>query len=213
MLWIRIDFVEVMFMENRLIQAGRRVLQLETHLEMHSDREIFIENCRRILEYNDIRIVLQTTDLVLEIWGSELQTDSRSPKARIHGKIQSITLTPKGHAMEQHLRESIWQQPAENCMHLSTPCRRGVLPETALLGKHISVSLTQIIKTGGTGIGKRVQLLNRHLPHSAKLVPKPFPVWVPLFCLRGLLFYGSNIVMQIEVIADDTISTSRSQRF
>ena len=55
-------------MENRLIQAGRRVLQLETHLEMHSDREIFIENCRRILEYNDIRIVLQTTDLVLEIW-------------------------------------------------------------------------------------------------------------------------------------------------
>ena len=40
MLWIRIDFVEVMFMENRLIQAGRRVLQLETHLEMHSDREI-----------------------------------------------------------------------------------------------------------------------------------------------------------------------------
>ena len=80
-------------MENRLIQAGRRVLQLETHLEMHSDREIFIE----ILEYNDIRIVLQTTDLVLEIWGSELQTDSRSPESlRIHGKIQSITLTPKG---------------------------------------------------------------------------------------------------------------------
>ena len=97
MLWIRIDFVEVMFMENRLIQAGRRVLQLETHLEMHSDREIFIENCRRILEYNDIRIALQTTDLVLEIWGSELQTDSRSPESlRIHGKIQSITLTPKG---------------------------------------------------------------------------------------------------------------------
>ena len=97
MLWIRIDFVEVMFTENRLIQAGRRVLQLETHLEMHSDREIFIENCRRILEYNDIRIVLQTTDLELEIWGSELQTDSRSPESlRIHGKIQSITLTPKG---------------------------------------------------------------------------------------------------------------------
>ena len=68
-------------MENRLIQAGRRVLQLETHLEMHSDREIFIENCRRILEYNDIRIVLQTTDLVLEIWGANCRRTAVHRKA------------------------------------------------------------------------------------------------------------------------------------
>lgn len=54
-------------------------------------------NCRRILEYNDIRIVVQTAELVLEIWGSDLQADSRSPESLvIHGQIQSITLTPKG---------------------------------------------------------------------------------------------------------------------
>ena len=57
----------------------------------------YLENCRRILEYNDIRIVVQTAELVLEIWGSDLQADSRSPESLvIHGQIQSITLTPKG---------------------------------------------------------------------------------------------------------------------
>lgn len=84
-------------MGKRLVNAGRRALQLETYLQLSGDREICIENCQRILEYNDIRIVVQTTDLILEIWGSDLQADSRSPEnLLIHGKIQSITLTQKG---------------------------------------------------------------------------------------------------------------------
>ncbi len=77
-------------MGKRLIDAGRRALQLETYLQLTGNREIY-------LEYNDIRIVVQTAELVLEIWGSDLQADSRSPESLvIHGQIQSITLTPKG---------------------------------------------------------------------------------------------------------------------
>ena len=84
-------------MGKRLIDAGRRALQLETYLQLTGNREIYLENRRRILEYNDIRIVVQTAELVLEIWGSDLQADSRSPESLvIHGQIQSITLTPKG---------------------------------------------------------------------------------------------------------------------
>ena len=77
-------------MGKRLIDAGRRALQLETYLQLTGNREIYLENCRRILEYNDIRIVVQTAELVLEIWGSDLQADSRSPESLV------ITLTPKG---------------------------------------------------------------------------------------------------------------------
>ena len=87
-------------MGKRLIDAGRRALQFETYLQLtgiQMTREIYLKNCRRILEYNDIRIVVQTAELVLEIWGSDLQADSRSPESLvIHGQIQSITLTPKG---------------------------------------------------------------------------------------------------------------------
>ena len=65
-------------MGKRLIDAGRRALQLETYLQLTG-------------------IVVQTAELVLEIWGSDLQADSRSPESLvIHGQIQSITLTPKG---------------------------------------------------------------------------------------------------------------------
>ncbi|MFR6495107.1 MAG: YabP/YqfC family sporulation protein [Ruminococcus sp.] len=55
-------------MGKRLIDAGRRA-QFETYLQLTGNREIYLENCRRILEYNDIRIVVQTAELVLEIWG------------------------------------------------------------------------------------------------------------------------------------------------
>lgn len=84
-------------MGKRVAEAGRRLLCLQTYLQMNGNREIYLENCRRILEYNDIRIVVQTTDLILEIWGRDLQADSRSPESLlIRGEIQSMTLTPKG---------------------------------------------------------------------------------------------------------------------
>lgn len=84
-------------MGNRVSETGRRLLCLQTYLQISSNREIYLENCRRILEYNDIRIVVETTDLRLEIWGKNLQADSRSPESlQIHGEIQSMTFMPKG---------------------------------------------------------------------------------------------------------------------
>lgn len=84
-------------MASRIRNAGRRALCLQTYLQMFGNQEIYLENCRRIIEYHDIRIVVQTTDMLLEIWGANLQTDSCSPESlRIHGEIQSLTLTPKG---------------------------------------------------------------------------------------------------------------------
>ena len=46
---------------------SKRLLCLETYIQLRSNRELYLENCRRIVEYNDIRIVIQTTDLTLEI--------------------------------------------------------------------------------------------------------------------------------------------------
>lgn len=84
-------------MGNRVADAGRRLLCFQTYLQLCSNRELRLENCRKILEYNDIRIVVRTTELVLEIWGTNLQADSRSPECLvIHGEIQSIVITPKG---------------------------------------------------------------------------------------------------------------------
>ncbi len=84
-------------MISRIRNTARRILRLQTYLQMQGNRKLYLENCRRILEYNDILIVVQTTDMILEIWGADLRTDSRTPDSLcIHGEIQSITFTPKG---------------------------------------------------------------------------------------------------------------------
>ncbi len=81
----------------RAKEIGRNVLHYDTHLEMCSNRTVCIENCKKIQEYNDIRIVVQTGELVLEVWGDQLKADIRTPEClMIHGRIQSITFTPKG---------------------------------------------------------------------------------------------------------------------
>ena len=78
-------------------EISRNLLGLETYLQLCGNRELKLENCRKVLEYNEIRIVVQTTELILEIWGRNLEADSRTPECRwIHGEIQSISLTPKG---------------------------------------------------------------------------------------------------------------------
>ena len=72
----------------------RRLFWMQTYLQMRGNQELYIENCRRILEYNDIRIVVQTTELRIEIWGTQLLADSRSPDClTIIGEIQSVAFT------------------------------------------------------------------------------------------------------------------------
>lgn len=78
-------------------EISRNLLGLETYLQLCGNRELKLENCRKVLEYNEIRIVVQTTELILEIWGRNLEADSRTPECLwIHGEIQSISLTLKG---------------------------------------------------------------------------------------------------------------------
>ena len=50
-------------------EISRNLLGLETYLQLCGNRELKLENCRKVLEYNEIRIVVQTTELILEIWG------------------------------------------------------------------------------------------------------------------------------------------------
>lgn len=51
-------------------EISRNLLGLETYLQLCGNQELKLENCRKVLEYNEIRIVVQTTELILEIWGA-----------------------------------------------------------------------------------------------------------------------------------------------
>lgn len=57
-----------------------------------------IENCRRIMEYNDIYLKVRTTDgIITEIWGTGLKlSDYNTTGIAVRGRISSVELSGKG---------------------------------------------------------------------------------------------------------------------
>lgn len=84
-------------MLERFAAGMRQFSYFNTIVQIFSNKELRLENCRRILEYNDIRIVVQTTDLTLQIWGKNLYADTCSSDGLlVKGEIQSIEFLKKG---------------------------------------------------------------------------------------------------------------------
>ncbi len=84
-------------MKERISALGRRLTYRESTVTVTAGRHVYLENCRRILEYNDIRICVQMSDAQLQIWGRNLCADSCSPDDLIiYGEIQSIEWIQKG---------------------------------------------------------------------------------------------------------------------
>ncbi len=84
-------------MRETLRAKGRKLTFRESVVTVTAGKHIYLENCRRILEYNDIRIVVELTDYQLHIWGSGLYADSCSADTLdIYGDIQSIEWIGKG---------------------------------------------------------------------------------------------------------------------
>lgn len=69
---------------------------LDTYLHLHGNRRLRIENCRRIIEYNEVLVRLQTLDMIIEIWGKDLRvSDYNDSSVIVTGKISSVNLTEK----------------------------------------------------------------------------------------------------------------------
>ena len=60
-------------------------------------RDVLVENCRRILELNDVLVRLRTGRLSIQIWGQGLTvTDLNAGGVRVSGEIRNVELTPVG---------------------------------------------------------------------------------------------------------------------
>ncbi len=69
---------------------------LDTYLHLHGNRELRVENCMKILEYNEVLVRLQTRDMELEIWGTGLRVyDYNDSSVMVRGRITSIALHEK----------------------------------------------------------------------------------------------------------------------
>lgn len=71
-------------------------MYLDTYLHMHGNEELRLENCRKILEYNDICVRVQTRDMTVTVWGTGLRVyDYNDNSVLIHGKITAVELAEK----------------------------------------------------------------------------------------------------------------------
>ncbi len=75
----------------------RRFINMDTQIQLTGNREVLVECCKKILEYNDIMVRVRTWDMTVEVWGSSLSvSDFNSKGIIISGKIQSVELTENG---------------------------------------------------------------------------------------------------------------------
>lgn len=84
--------------------AAQRLLFQDTYLYLRGGSELRVENCRRILEYNEVLVRLRTADMTVEVWGEGLRVfDYNEKSVLVRGKISSIRLAEKG---ESHAHQT-----------------------------------------------------------------------------------------------------------
>lgn len=69
----------------------RKQFYLNTYINMTDNTHLEIENCKRIIELNDVYVRLKTATVTLQVWGEELRiSDFNTAGVVIDGKISSI---------------------------------------------------------------------------------------------------------------------------
>jgi sporulation protein YqfC len=78
-------------MLRKLADRARDELYLSPQIHFDCDRELLIENCRRIEEYNDVFVRLLSGRLYVQIWGSGLKAyDYNTQGLVVRGKISQV---------------------------------------------------------------------------------------------------------------------------
>ncbi len=66
-------------------------LYLNTYMTLTDNTHLEIENCQKILEYNDMYIKIKTSTLTLSIWGQNLKiSDYNTDGIIVNGKFSSV---------------------------------------------------------------------------------------------------------------------------
>lgn len=78
-------------MFEKISDKTRDFFYLNPSMHLESNKELLIENCRRIEEYNEIFMRLISGNLCIQIWGSGLKAyDFKTKGLIVRGKISQI---------------------------------------------------------------------------------------------------------------------------
>ncbi len=64
---------------------------LNTYMALTDNTHMEIENCKKILEYNDVYVKIRTATLTVSIWGQDLRlSDYNTDGIVVNGKFSSV---------------------------------------------------------------------------------------------------------------------------
>lgn len=80
-------------MSEKIIKKGKRFINMDSRLQICGNRKIYVDGCKKIIEYNDVMIKVKTWDMTVTVWGNGLQADDfGSGSVIVFGRIQSVEL-------------------------------------------------------------------------------------------------------------------------
>ena len=69
----------------------KKKLYMNTYMNLTDNTHMEIENCKKILEYNDIYVKIQTSTLIVSIWGQNIRiSDYNTDGIIVDGKFSSV---------------------------------------------------------------------------------------------------------------------------
>ena len=80
-------------MFDKLTENTQRALFMEAGIHISGNRELILENCRRIEECSDVLMSLSCGRILVNVWGSDLRAfDYKTGGLVIRGKIFRVEL-------------------------------------------------------------------------------------------------------------------------
>lgn len=92
----------------KLTDSIRDGLYLNPTLHLEGNKELIIENCRRIEEYNEVYMRIVSGALCIHVWGNDLRAfDYKSSGLIIRGRISQIEFEQKGGSKGEERTEKL----------------------------------------------------------------------------------------------------------
>ena len=84
-------------MFRNMLLLAEDAFYLRPQIHFDGDKELVIDNCRRIEEYNEVYMRLVSGRLCIGIWGSGLRAfDYKTHGLIVRGKIEQVEFTERG---------------------------------------------------------------------------------------------------------------------
>lgn len=82
--------------KEEIIDSARKTLMINTNMQITDNSSVEIDNCKKIIEYNDIYVKIKTSNLIVEVWGRNLSIDDyNTGGVEIKGVITNLEISKK----------------------------------------------------------------------------------------------------------------------